>query len=57
MKFVLLLLVCLCLSCVSSNVVIVKSTDSYFIENWQKNGVKIIKIDTLKNGTWKVYTK
>jgi hypothetical protein len=57
MKFVLLLLVCLCLSCAPSSVVIVKSSDSYFIENWQKNGVKIIKIDTLKNGTWRVYTK
>ncbi|MDD5651088.1 MAG: hypothetical protein PHF86_11840 [Candidatus Nanoarchaeia archaeon] len=61
MKYIILLFICLFLSCSHTNThistVTVNKSDIHFIEQWQKNGVKIVKIDTLKNGNLKVITK
>ncbi|MEM4260959.1 MAG: hypothetical protein QXG00_06995 [Candidatus Woesearchaeota archaeon] len=53
-KIIYICITILLLSCAGTqklhyDTVIVKATDSYFINNWKKNGIKISNIDTIRN--------
>lgn len=53
-KILYIFIMMLFLSCASTHkihyeTVTVKGPDNYFINNWKKNGVRIIDIDTIKN--------
>jgi len=48
-KLICGIMILICLFCSSTHdFVRVKASDSYFIDNWKRNGIKIIHIDTVK---------